>query len=93
MLYLPEKCLRDRKDCEPYAQIVADGEISFYCCGKNDGSNRPVMQDKYTFCFKGPHRDEMSHNDKRDLTHNASVLIQALAVIENDDCEAYHVEA
>ena len=92
MLFLPEKCLRGRDDCKPYAQIESDGGVSFYCCGKNDGSNVAVKQDRFTFCFKGQHRDDMSFNDKRDLTHNASVLIQALAVIENDDCAEYHKE-
>jgi len=85
MMYVPEKCLRGLTTCVPLAQIVADDEASFFCCGENDGSDRSVAQDKYTTCFKGPHRDEMSHNDKRDLIHNAAVLVQALAIIENDE--------
>jgi len=83
MIRFPEKCLRGRTDCQPYAQIASDsGPLSFYCCGENDGTNRSIEQDKYTVCFKGPHSDEISYNNKRDLTHSASVLIQALAIIE-----------
>lgn len=87
MFYLPEKCLRDRGDCQPLAQIASTCGTSFYCCGKNDSSTRTVEQNKYTVCFKGQYRDSISGNDKRDLTHNAAVLIQALAIIEEDDME------
>lgn len=82
MITLPEECLRERTNCDPYAQIAADDGSSFFCCGVHDGTLSPVLQDKYTVCFKGPHDDDVSLYDKRDLIHNASVLIQALAVIE-----------
>ena len=82
MINLPEKCLRGRSDCKPLSQIASDCETSFFCCGENDGSKRKIKQDKYTTCFKGEFRDEISHSDKRDLIHQAAVLVQALAVVE-----------
>lgn len=85
MLFLSEKCLRGRKDCQPYSQIASANNESFFCCGKNDGTTRSFDQDKYTVCFKNESIDEISHNDKRDLVHHASVLIQALAIIEEDE--------
>ena len=91
MIYFPEKCLRNRNDCQPYSQIAATNGDSFFCCGENDGTNRAVNQDKYTFCFKGDHRDEISHNDKRDLIHSVAVITQALAIIEESDSSEYHI--
>lgn len=85
MIYLPEKCLRGQKNCQPLAQISADDNVSFFCCGENDGTGLQIPEDRYTVCFKGEFRDEISFNDKRDLVHNAAVLVQALAVIENDE--------
>lgn len=82
MLSIPHDCPREREDCIALSNIVADNGASFFCCGENNGENRTVEQDKYTICFKGEHRDEMSHSDKRDLTHNGAVIMQALAVIE-----------
>lgn len=85
MITIPYDCPRGLKNCISLAKIESDGGESFFCCGENDGSNRSVEQDKYTTCFKGPHRDEMSHSDKRDLVHQAAVLSIALAVVEKDD--------
>jgi len=85
MIYLPEKCLRGLKTCQPLAQISAENAASFFCCGENDGTERHHEQDKYTLCFKNGDIDQESHNDKRDLTHNASVLVQALSIIEEKD--------
>jgi hypothetical protein len=82
VIQLPEKCLRDRTNCNPYAQIASDCGESFFCCGRHDGSLSKVLQDKYTVCFKGPHDDTINMYDKRDIVHNASVLIQSLAIIE-----------
>lgn len=82
MIKLPEKCLRGRDNCIPYAQIAADEEESFFCCGVHDGSISPVLSDKFTFCSKHERYDTISMNDKRDLIHNAAVILQALAVIE-----------
>ena len=87
MIQLPEKCLRERTNCNPYAQIASDDNESFFCCGVHDGSISQVLADKYTVCFKGEHDDSIVLNDKRDLIHNASVLIQALAIIEEIENE------
>lgn len=81
---LPEKCLRGRDDCLPLAQIASDCGASFFCCGENDGSTRSVEQDNFRLCFKGEYRDEMSDNDRRDLTHLNSVIAQAIAITEPD---------
>lgn len=90
MIKLPEKCLRGLDSCEPYSQISADDDSSFFCCGENDGTTRIVPQDKYTFCFKNDVYDDHGHFDKRDLVHQASVILGALAVIEEADSEVYH---
>ena len=82
MIAIPEKCLRGRDDCKPLSQIASDCGTSFFCCGENDGTNRTVEQDKFTACFKGEFRDEISFCDTRDLTHQAAVFVQALAVVE-----------
>jgi hypothetical protein len=92
-IHLPEKCLRDLKTCRPYSQIASVGYATFICCGENDGTDRRTKQDKYTFCFKSVNTDERTHNDKRDLIHQASVIMGALAVIEIDDSGAYHEES
>ena len=90
MIRLPEKCLRGMDDCEPLAQIEATNGESFWCVGENDGTRRDIEQDKYTVCFKSQNVDEEDHYDKRDLTHHAAVLIQALAIIEEGDSKQYH---
>jgi len=82
---LPESCPRGRTNCNPYAQIVSDGCESFFCVGLHDGSLSKVLQDKYTVCFKGEHDDSISMYDKRDIIHNAAVLIQAAAIIEEGE--------
>ncbi len=82
MIKLPEKCLREKTNCNPYAQIEADDHGSFICCGIHDGTINKVLQDEYTLCFKNDSIDSITLNDKRDLTHSASVIIQALSVIE-----------
>jgi len=82
MIVLPEKCLRERTNCNPYSQIAADNCESFFCVGLHDGTLSKVLQDKYTVCFKGEHDDQISMYDKKDIVHNAAVLIGALAIIE-----------
>jgi len=81
MIEYPKKCLRGLK-CQPYGQIVSDDGTSFFCCGEHDGTETEVAEDIYRICFKGEFDDRMSNYDKRDLTHEASVIIQALAIIE-----------
>lgn len=81
MLKIPYDCPRGYSDCRALSNIVSDNKESFFCCGENNGDRR-IKQDKYTVCFKGEHRDEISRNDKRDLIHNSAVIVQALAAIE-----------
>lgn len=85
MIVLPEKCLRERTNCDPLSQIASDDETSFFCCGMHDGTLSKVLTDKWTVCFKGEHDDNISMCDKRDMIHNASVLLGALAVIEEQE--------
>lgn len=82
---LPENCPRERTNCNPYSQIVSNDCQSFFCCGLHDGTLSKILQDKYTICFKGEHDDHISMYDKRDLIHNASVLVQSLAIIEEGE--------
>ena len=84
-IFLPEKCLRNKSCCRPLANVEADDGVSFICVGNNDGSTRKLPQDKFTLCWKNAEIDECSDWDKRDLTDTASVICQALSVIENDE--------
>lgn len=79
---VPIDCPRGRVDCKALSNLISDDKTSFFCCGENNGEGVPIAQDIYTVCFKGDYRDDRNHYDKRDLVHNGSVLIQALAVIE-----------
>lgn len=83
-LYLPERCLRNREDCNPLSQIE-DEEGGFICCGLNDGSKRVEKQDKFTVCWKNNVIDEETHWDKRDIIDHISVLAQGLSVNENKE--------
>ena len=92
--FIPEYCPRGRTDCKALSQIISEGHASFLCCGENDGTARTVEQDKYRMCIKSSEdNDIMTDCDKRDLIHEASVIMGALAIIENTDCAAYHVTA
>lgn len=92
--FIPEYCPRGRTDCKALSQIISQGHASFLCCGENDGTTRTVGQDKYRMCVKSSEdNDIMTDCDKRDLMHEASVIMGALAIIENTDCAAYHQTA
>jgi hypothetical protein len=82
-IFLPKKCLNCRKDCKPLAQLSSDCEKSFICVGENDGSTRTVKQDKYRMCWHNQETDELHDYDIRDLTDTASVICQALSIIQN----------
>lgn len=82
-LYLPEKCLRCRTDCEPLAQIESDDGVSFICVGHNDGTDRAEPGDQFTLCWKNGEVDERGHWDDRDLIDTASVILQALSADRN----------
>lgn len=78
-IYLPDKCLRGRSDCEPLTQIESDCGSSFICCGHNDGSDRSIPQDRFTLCWKNEAIDTRDHWDEHDLIDTASVIMQALS--------------
>ena len=82
MFKLPPKCRRGLTACQPLNEIVSDNEVSFICCGENDGSMSRIGEDRYTLCFKGEFRDDMRFYDRRDLVHTAAVIVQALAITE-----------
>ena len=80
---IPYDCPRGRNDCIALSNIIATNKTSFYCCGENKIEGKAAEQDIYTLCFKGEFDDRIHFCDKRDLTHQAAVIIQSLAVIEN----------
>jgi len=82
---IPYDCPRGRDDCRSLSKIQSPN--SFFCCGENNGKNRPVGQDNFTTCFKGEFRDDLIYSDKRDLLHQASVILRGLAVVEKDHYE------
>ncbi len=84
MINIPYDCPRGREDCRSLSIIKSDSGETFFCCGENNGGPAPISGDEYTLCFKGDHRDDVSYHDKRDLVHNAAVIVQALAVIQRD---------
>jgi hypothetical protein len=47
----------------------------------------PVDQDKYTKCFHGEFRDDITFHDRRDLVDEMNVISSALSHIELDDME------
>ena len=87
MMKIPYQCPRKQESCIALANIVSDGKESFFCCGENNGKLAPVAQDRYTVCFKGDHRDDMTFHDKRDLMHNSTIMMQALSVIQKSEEE------
>lgn len=82
-IYLPERCLRNRKDCEPYAQIEVDDGSSFICMGRNNGNMSDQPGDIFTHCWKNETVDEMTFWDERDIIDTISVLAQGLSAHEN----------
>lgn len=89
MLYLPKhKCPRGFATCRAYGQVVQNDENplggSFFCCGKNDGTMAPVEGDRYTLCFHGEFRSDMSFYDRRDLVDQMHVIAVAMSHIELD---------
>jgi len=90
-VFTTEYCPRERADCKSFSQLISLEHASFICCGENNGEGREVEQDKYRICVKSSESiDSIQNCDKRDLVHQASVIMRALAVIEEEDCTAYH---
>jgi hypothetical protein len=88
-LSLPDKCLRDRSDCEPLAQIASDNGKSFICCGLNDQETRSYPHDEFRHCWKNQVIDERTDWDRRDITDTISVLAQALSIKANMEQEEH----
>lgn len=80
---LPDRCLRDRGDCRPLAQVASEGLESFICCGHNMAVSRSIPTDRFRVCWKNDQVDELSDWDERDMKDTISVLAQALSVDEN----------
>lgn len=85
-LTLPTHCPRGRTDCQPLAQVISDGDDpTFICCGRNDGTSRPVPEDCFTLCTKsvqGDHpsgTDIITYCDQRDLLDTIGVVARALS--------------
>ena len=81
MMKTPERCLRNRDDCQPLAQMESEGGESFVCCGErtNDPSERAVQQDCFTYCCKTEDGvDEMQWLDRYDMHSTIYVLSRAL---------------
>lgn len=79
----PERCLRNRTDCQPLAQIEADSGESFVCCGDRlgDPTMWAVPQDRFTHCLKTQDGvDQMQHMDRYDLDSKLYVLSRALVM-------------
>lgn len=78
MIRLPDACLRHRDDCQPLAQIEADDESSFVCCGRSERSDDP-----YRICWSTASMEEIGDYDERDLIDTMSVVAKALSVEAN----------
>ena len=92
-VFLTQYCPRNRGDCKSFSQLIAQNHESFICCGENNGDNRTVNQDKFRLCIKSSESvDSVQDCDKRDLMHQASVIMGALAIIEENDCHTYHLQ-
>lgn len=85
------KCPRGLDTCRSYGQVVANEDDplkgSFFCCGKNDGSMSSIPEDRYTKCFHGEFRNDMTFHDRRDLIDEMNVIASALSHIELDSIE------
>jgi len=74
------------KDCKPLANQYSDQEpLTFICVGhlENEKVDRKFEENEYRLCVKSQEADEMDNLDKRDITDQAAVMMQALSVIEN----------
>lgn len=79
----PERCLRNRTDCQPLSQMQSDGSESFICCGErtNEPSERTVPRDCFTFCWKTQDGvDDMQWMDRYDMDSTIYVLSRALVM-------------
>lgn len=82
MIQLPEKCLRERDDCEPLSQIQSDCGETFICCGHNHLKSRSCPEDRFRVCFKSVTTDTCYDYDNTDMKDTISVMSVALSVDE-----------
>ena len=87
---LPDSCPRGLAptECRPLSQILADGELpqggrGFLCCGHLAAALRSVEQDRFRFCFCGPHADSIFDHDERDIIDTGAVLTGGLSADVN----------
>ena len=86
---LPEGCYCPKDTCEPLSQIISTEDGSFFTVCKRINykpENDRESDDKYVVRFRNDEIDEFNHYDKRDLIDTASVLMQAVSIIENEEC-------
>ncbi len=74
-----ELCPREREDCEPWANIVADDGSTFICCGESDPGTRSVIWDKFRLCFLSVSTVSCYDYDRTDLLDLVAVISDALA--------------
>lgn len=76
-------CPRERDDCVPLSNQMADDGRSFLCIGYNRPQDRHVPGDRFTHCWKNSAVDERGHWDRRDLLDTVMVMTHALSLDEN----------
>lgn len=85
-IVLPESCICD-EPCQPMAQLVSsNGKTGMYVCERlTEGKTEREKNDKYIVTFKNDLIHDVQYYDKRDLIDTASVLVQAMSIIENQE--------
>lgn len=84
MIYLPKKCFCD-EPCQPLSQVISDNKKSYItvCRRRKRGKTKRSKQDRYIVTFKNDVIDDVQYYDKRDLIDTATVLLEAVSIIEN----------
>ena len=85
MKNFPEKCPRGLTDCQPLAQVLADDESTFVCCGERQGdpTTWEVPQDIFTLCWKSQDGvDTLQWMDHYDLHSHLYVISRALLMYD-----------
>lgn len=79
-------CPRERDDCCPLFNILADDRTSsLICVGYNNPEVREIKGDRFTHCWRNHDGsiDERSQWDRRDLLDTVSMMATALSIDEN----------
>lgn len=74
-----EICPRNLERCEPLANIVADDESSFICCGRSELASRKLPEDRFRLCFYNGDTDTIYDHDEIDLADLIAVISDALS--------------